>query len=300
MEIPTLFFSLLLNGLVFSAMLVLFSLGLNLIFSYLNVLNMAHGGFYTLGIYLSMTLATTIALKGLLPTYSILLLVIVAGGVVGLIAFVIEPLLLRRVYARGHADQLLLTYGLLLVLDDLVKLGWGLELHSVPEAYYFLGSLPLFGVSFPNYNFFLLFTCFLLAWLLWFILYKTTFGKTCRAIAEHRDMVRALGVNSEKLFTLIFVIGVVFAGWGGSLMMPLSGIFPGIGLEPLILSFIIVAIGGLGSLKGAVIGSFIVGLIRSIGIGYFPEIELMIVYLIMAIILLIRPQGLFGRREIVW
>jgi len=281
-------------------MLVLFSLGLNLIFSYLNVLNMAHGGFYTLGIYLSMTLATSIALKGLLPIQSILLLVIVAGGITGLLAFIVEPLLLRPVYIRGHADQLLLTYGLLLILDDLVKLGWGLELHSVPAAYYFLGTTPILGLSFPNYNFFLLLMSFTLALLLWFILYKTMFGKTCRAIAEHREMVSALGVNSAKFFTLIFAIGVVYAGWGGSLMMPLSGIFPGIGLEPLILSFIIVATGGLGSLKGAVVGAFIVGLVRSIGIGYFPEIELMIVYLIMAIILLIRPQGLFGKREIAW
>jgi len=281
-------------------MLFLFSVGLNLIFGYLGVLNMAHGSFYTLGVYTSMALITMTVLKGPLPIVSIFPLVLVAGVVVGLFGLAVEPILLRRVYKSEHAVQLLLTYGLLLVIDDVCKIIWGLELYNVPEAYYFLGSVRVLDTAFPGYNLFILFSCFALALLLWIILYKTMFGRTARAIAEHREMVSTLGVNSPLFFTLIFVLGIVFAAWGGSITMPMLGIFPGMGLDPLILSFIVITIGGLGSLKGALIGSFVVGIIRSIGIGLFPEIDIAIIYLIMAVILLIRPSGLFGRKEIVW
>lgn len=293
---------LLLNGLVYGTQLFIFALGLNLIFGYVKILNLAHGSFYALGAYASLYFFSIF--NSLIGSSSILvsfLLALLATGLlVGFVGLLFEVSLLRHTYGKDPSLQLLLTYAASIAIDDIIKLVWGLRQYSFPLLVESLGSATLLDQRFPLYYFVMMGAIFTLALALWFIITHTTFGRTCRAIAEHPDMVSALGINERIYFALIFMFGIMLVAWGGGLIAPVIGIYPGIGLDPLVLAFAVVTIGGLGSLKGSAVGAYIVGIIRSLGVGYFPEIELAIVYLVMTVILLIRPQGLFGRKEAPW
>ena len=273
-----------------AAFLFLISSGLTLIFGVLNILNFAHGSLYMLGAYF--VYALTLHLTG--PA-GFLVAILVAPLGVALIAIVIETGLLRRIYMQEEIYQLLLTYALVLIIDDLAKIVFGPEFKSIPMPGMLSGSITLFGGTVPLYTLLVVVLAPAVALLLWYLLYKTKTGKVVRATSSDREMADALGINMSALFTLVFAFGAVLAGLGGALAGPVRTVFPGVGTEVIIESFVVVVIGGLGNLWGALIGSILIGSLETIGIIVFPEFEMSLIYLLMVAVLVVRPWGLFGR-----
>ena len=208
---------------------------------------------------------------------------------------IIEPTLLRPFYQRAEEYQLLVTFGLLLILEDLMRLVWGPYPLSASQPRDFLGSSTIFGSLYPNYYLLVTALGFLTAALLWAFVYRTKFGVMLRATSQNMRMASALGVNVKRVYIQAFALGCFMAGLGGAFIVPIQSAVLGMGVDALILAFVVVVVGGLGSLEGAVIGAIIVGFVRTLGITLFPEIELAVLYLIAAAVLLIRPTGLFGR-----
>ena len=273
-----------------AAFLFLISSGLTLIFGVLNILNFAHGSLYMLGAYF--VYAVTLHLTG---PGGFLVAVVAAPLGVALIAIAIETGLLRRIYRQEETYQLLLTYALVLIIDDLSKIVFGPEFKSIPVPGMLSGSVVLFGGIVPVYTLFVVVLATAVALLLWYLLYKTRTGKVVRATSSDREMADALGINMSALFTLVFAFGAVLAGLGGALAGPVRTVFPGVGTEVIIESFVVVVIGGLGNLWGALIGSILIGSLETIGIIVFPEFEMSLIYLLMVAVLVVRPWGLFGR-----
>ena len=273
-----------------AAFLFLISSGLTLIFGVLNILNFAHGALYMLGAYF--VYALTLHLTG--PA-GFLIAILAAPLGVGLIATVIETGLLRRIYAQEEIYQLLLTYALVLIIDDLAKIVFGPEFKSIPKPEILSGSVILFGGTVPVYTLLVVVLAPVVALLLWYLLHRTKTGKVVRATSSDREMADALGINMSALFTLVFAFGAVLAGLGGALAGPARTVFPGVGTEVIIESFVVVVIGGLGNLWGALIGSVLIGSLETIGIIVFPEFEMSLIYLLMVAVLVVRPWGLFGR-----
>jgi branched-chain amino acid transport system permease protein len=208
---------------------------------------------------------------------------------------VIETGLLRRIYMQEEIYQLLLTYALVLIIDDLAKIVFGPEFKSIPKPEMLSGSVTLFGGTVPVYTLLVVVLAPAVALLLWYLLYKTKTGKVVRATSSDREMADALGINMSALFTLVFAFGAVLAGLGGALAGPVRTVFPGVGTEVIIESFVVVVIGGLGNLWGALVGSILIGSLETIGIIVFPEFEMALIYLLMVAVLVVRPWGLFGR-----
>jgi len=273
-----------------AAFLFLISSGLTLVFGVLNILNFAHGALYMLGAYF--IYALTLHLTG--PAGFLLALLAAPLGV-ALIAVVIETGLLRRIYVQEEIYQLLLTYSLVLIIDDLAKIVFGPEYKSIPKPDAISGAVTIFGGTVPVYTLVVLVLAPAMALVLWYLLYRTRTGKIVRATSSDREMADALGINMSVLFTLVFAFGAILAGFGGALAGPARTVFPGVGTEVIIESFVVVVIGGLGNLWGALIGSLLIGSLETVGIIVFPEFEMSLIYLLMVAILVIRPWGLFGR-----
>lgn len=285
---------LLLNGIFFSLSLFIISLGLTLIFGVLGILNIAHGGFYALGAYFAVSLVGQF-LGFPTPTLPYIAL-FVAALFVGIVGLGTEPIL-RPIYKREVEYQLLLTYGIFLIIQDAIKFFWGLLPVSASEPYLLLGKIEVCGRIYPLYNIFVMIISTISALALYYILYKTDFGRLVRATAMDKEMAIALGIDAKKIYMFVFALGCFLAGLAGSIVAPMIAVQPGIGSEETTLAFAIIAIGGLGSLKGALLGSFIVGMLRSVGVTFFPEIELAVIYLVMFVVLTVRPHGLFGKIE---
>jgi branched-chain amino acid transport system permease protein len=273
-----------------AAFLFLISSGLTLVFGVLNILNFAHGALYMLGAYF--IYALTLHLTG--PAGFVIALLAAPLGV-ALIAMVIETGLLRRIYVQEEIYQLLLTYALVLIIDDLAKIVFGPEYKSIPKPDAISGAVTIFGGTVPVYTLLVLVLAPAMALVLWYLLYRTRTGKIVRATSSDREMADALGINMSALFTLVFAFGAVLAGFGGALAGPARTVFPGVGTEVIIESFVVVVIGGLGNLWGALIGSLLIGTLETVGIIVFPEFEMSLIYLLMVAILVVRPWGLFGR-----
>ena len=273
-----------------AAFLFLISSGLTLIFGVLNILNFAHGALYMLGAYF--IYAITLHLTG--PAGFVIALLAAPLGV-ALIAAVIETGLLRRIYVQEEIYQLLLTYALVLIIDDLAKIVFGPEYKSIPKPDAISGAVTIFGGTVPVYTLLVLVLAPAMALVLWYLLYRTRTGKIVRATSSDREMADALGINMSALFTLVFAFGAILAGFGGALAGPARTVFPGVGTEVIIESFVVVVIGGLGNLWGALIGSLLIGTLETVGIIVFPEFEMSLIYLLMVAILVVRPWGLFGR-----
>jgi branched-chain amino acid transport system permease protein len=273
-----------------AAFLFLISSGLTLVFGVLNILNFAHGALYMLGAYF--IYALTIHLVG--PAGFVVALLAAPLGV-ALIAAVIETGLLRRIYVQEEIYQLLLTYSLVLIIDDLAKIVFGPEYKSIPKPDAISGAVTILGGTVPVYTLLVLALAPAMALVLWYLLYKTRTGKIVRATSSDREMADALGINMSALFTLVFAFGAILAGFAGALAGPARTVFPGVGTEVIIESFVVVVIGGLGSLWGALIGSILIGTLETVGIIVFPEFEMSLIYLLMVAILVVRPWGLFGR-----
>jgi branched-subunit amino acid ABC-type transport system permease component len=280
-----------LNGLTQAMFLFLIASGLSLIFGVLGVLNFAHGSLYMLGAYLSYTIASLFVGS---PAAFWVALILGSIGV-ALVGGIIESVFLRPVYRREELDQLLVTYALVLIISDLVKLAWGAENRSGSRPALLAGSVDIAGRDFPTYNLFVLAAGPLVALGLWLLLRRTQFGRLVRAAANDREMVGVVGVNVTGLFTGVFMLGAWLGGLGGGLAAPIGAIYPGMDVEIIVESFIVVVVGGMGSLGGTLLGALIIGQLNAFGILFFPRFAIVFVYILMAVVLVIRPWGLLGR-----
>ena len=282
-----------LNSLFYASVLFLIAAGLSLIFGVMRIVNMAHGTLYAVGAYVTAWLMGKAIALGI-PLGWLFLLLPVGAGVVALAGFVIEPLLLRPFYRRAEEYQLLVTFGLLLILEDVIRFLWGGMPITADTLQDVVPIMHVGGLVYPGYNLVVIGIGALAAIGLWAGIYRTKFGVMLRATSQDRRMASALGINVGLVYMSAFAIGCFMAGLGGAIIVPSQAAVLGMGVDALILAFVVVVIGGLGSLQGALVGALIVSFVRTAGIQFFPEIELAVLYLIAAIVLLIKPTGLFG------
>jgi len=277
-----------LTGLAYASSLFLLAVGLSLIFGALGIVNFAHGSFYMLGAYLLYWVVRGNP-EGL---WWGLVVVAALGFVIGAAT---ERLLLRPVYNRPEHYQILLTYALLLVIEDGVKLLFGSAYKSLGPPAALAYPVWIFGAPFPAYYFVQIGLALLVAGGLWFFLQRTRSGTLVRAATQDREMLEALGVNVPRLLTVVFALGIALATLGGAATLPMQTVSPGIAVEAVISAFIVVVVGGLGSVWGALLGAFLIGEIQAFGVLVLPEFAIAFVYLLMVVVLLVRPWGLLGR-----
>jgi len=282
-----------LNGLYFAALLFLISLGLNIILGVMGILNLAHGSLYAIGAFMAAWTIIAVGMKA--PAFLIYLCLLSGFVLAGIVGLLMEKSLIRAMYTRTLEYQLLLTFGALLLLEDVIKMIWGGQAYYASAPFDLLGKINILGNVYPNYFLFVMAIAIVAGLLIWLFMAKTRLGIMLRAVSLDREMATGLGLNIGGLSTFAFVLGSALAGLAGALVIPTTPALLGIGMEPLILAFIVVVVGGLGSLKGALVGALLVGLTRSFGIAIFPEIELPLLFLIAGVILVAKPQGLFGR-----
>jgi len=269
-------------------LLFLLAAGLSLIFGIMDILNLAHGSLYMLGAYIAFSVAQFLG--------NFWLALILAPLLVGLISLVLELGLLRISYKRGHLTQVLLTFGLAYVFNDLVRWIWGADIRSLTPPASIGGSMEIMGQIFPRYRLFVVVLGLAVAILLWFFQEKTRWGAIIRAGVSDKEMVSGLGINIRLVFTLVFALGGILAGLSGVAAGPILGLFPGMDFETLIFALIVVVVGGLGSFTATFGGAIIIGLADTFGKIWFPEASLFLIFAIMAVVLLVKPQGLFGGR----
>jgi branched-chain amino acid transport system permease protein len=278
------------NGLFIAAGIYLVASGLSLVFGVLGVLNFAHGSFYMYGAFFVFTWIG-FKLGGFWPALLIAPFAVVIVGVATEIVF------LRPIYKADPLYQLLLTYGLVLMFGDLVKLIWGADNQSVARPSGFEGTIAIFGAQFPSYQMFVLIPIGILTILgLYLLLNHTQIGNVVRAATQDREMVGALGINVRLLYTGVFAIGAFLGGLGGAVLAPMGALYPGMDFDVIIEVFLVVVLGGLGSMAGTALGALIYGELKSLGILLVPDLESVFIYVLMVIVLLTRPQGLLGKR----
>ncbi len=280
----------LLNGLSLGMLLFLLAAGLSLIFGIMNVINLSHGAFYLLGAYFGFSLLDW--------TKNFWLAFIFAPLGVGLIGFGMERGFLRPLYQRDHLNQVILTFGFAYVFADLMRWIWGGDPKSLAAPEPFNGFVQILGRQFPVYRLFVIGFSLLLALGLYLLLEKTRLGAVVRAGVADKEMIGGLGININLVFTLVFVFGAALAGLAGVIAGPYQSFGPGVDLDILILGMIVVVIGGLGTLSGAFWGAILIGLTDTFGKALFPDVSQFVIYIVMAIVLLTRPTGLFSRAAV--
>ena len=280
------FFIQLLNSVQYGLLLFLLAAGLTLIFGIMGVVNLAHGSFYMLGAYMAYALTAA---------WGNLALAILAGTLISIAAgWLLEKLLFKHFYNRSHLDQVLLTFGLIYMFEELRSMLWGDDVHSVGVPAVLDWSIQLTDtLSYPAYRLFMLAMCSALALGLWLLISKTKLGMKIRAGAFNSDMAQALGINIVRLHSLVFAMGVALAALSGMLIAPLSSVYPHMGAQVLIMCFVVVVIGGIGSVRGALTAALLVGLVDTFGKVLLPQFASMLVYVLMALVLLYKPEGLF-------
>jgi branched-chain amino acid transport system permease protein len=280
------FFIQLLNSVQYGLLLFLLAAGLTLIFGIMGVVNLAHGSFYMLGAYMAYALTAA---------WDNLALAILAGTLISIAAgWLLEKLLFKHFYHRSHLDQVLLTFGLIYIFEELRSMLWGDDVHNVGVPAVLDWSIQLTDtLSYPAYRLFMLAMCSALALGLWLLISKTKLGMKIRAGAFNSDMAQALGINIVRLHSLVFAMGVAMAALSGMLIAPLSSVYPHMGAQVLIMCFVVVVIGGIGSVRGALTAALLVGLVDTFGKVLLPQFASMLVYVLMALVLLYKPEGLF-------
>ena len=291
---PEFFLFILINGLSQGMVLFIVASGLSLVFGILRVINFAHGSLYMIGAFLAFSLSTLLPSGSL---WSFIVLMILVPPAIALIGLGLEIPLFRRIYDKEHLLQLLLTYALLLILDDACRLIWGGDIRNVARPEILAGSIEFLGLFLPTYNVFILVLGPVIALGIWYMLHRTRTGNLIRAAVSHPEMVGALGVNVSWVMTGTFMLGCWLAGLGGVLMSALANIDLGIGMEKIIECFAVVVIGGLGSVGGALLSSVILGVGVSLIQLPLSRFAIVFPYFAMALILIIRPWGLFGKPE---
>ncbi|HEY0856203.1 MAG TPA: branched-chain amino acid ABC transporter permease [Albitalea sp.] len=278
-----------LNAVQYGLLLFLVASGLTLIFGIMGVINLAHGSFYMLGAYLGFVLAPHFADRFLL----MLLVGVLLSAAFG---FVLEWLFFSYLYQREHLQQVLMTYALILVFEETRAMLVGNDVHGVPIPEWLSGSFALGELmSYPWYRLFASAACIVVAGALYLVVNKTKLGMMIRAGASNRDMVRGLGIDIQLLYRVVFAGGVALAALAGMIAAPMSSVYPGMGSSVLIICFVVVVIGGIGSITGALVASLLVGFVDTFGKVFFAELSGIGVYLLMAIILIWRPEGLMKR-----
>ena len=277
------------HGLVYGMLLFLVASGLTLVFGMMGVLNLAHAAFYMLGAYLAYTVTVY--------SGNFWLSLIVAPLIVGVLGALIERFLLRKAHRGGHVAELLLTFGVFYVLSELVRLIWGSNPLPVPVPPLLTGDIPFMGMTYPIYRLFILMFSAIILTGMALLLIRTRLGILVRASVSDGDMVDALGTNVPVLFMGVFGGGAALAALAGVIAAPFLSVFPGMGLDVLLDCFVVIVIGGFGSLFGAFIASLTIGELQSFGILWFPRLAMVFQFLLMAIVLIVRPTGLFGEKE---
>jgi branched-chain amino acid transport system permease protein len=261
----------------------------------MKIVNVTHGSFYALGAYAGASFTGAWLARGYPPMASYAVLLVAALLVTLVVAPLIERGLLRFMYAKDEVVILLITYALFLILEDVIKLVWGVDPYFVAEPYALLGSFEVAGMAYPTYNLILVALAIVLGGGLAWLLNSTRVGKLLRAVIHDPEVSRAMGVNVGRYYLATFTFGSLLAAIAGSFTAPTVSVVPG--LDIIVLSFAVVVIGGLGSLPGAALGALIVGVVRSLSVHYLPQVELFVIYFVMALVLAVRPRGLFSLEE---
>jgi branched-subunit amino acid ABC-type transport system permease component len=281
----------LLNGISNGMNLFIIAAGLTIVLGVLRILNFAHGSLYMLGAYISYSL--TFGLLGL--TGNFWLAIMGSTLAVGLLGLVCERLLLRFLYGRDHAYQLLFTFALVLILGDVTRVVWGSNVLSVPFPRGLDGAVDVGIIQYPSYRLFLSAAGVVIAAGLWFLTQRTRWGRQIRAATQDREMLAALGLNVPFIYASVFFLGSALAGLGGALHAPTIGLVPSIDATVIVTCFIIVIVGGLGSLWGALLGAIILGVLDAFSSVFFPHVRIALVYVLLMTVLVVRPWGLLGR-----
>ena len=287
MSLPAEIFAQALNGLSYGVLLFLLSVGLTLIFGMLDVVNLAHGSLYMLGAYAGLAVVAA--------TGSFWLALLAAPLAVGLIGALLERTCLRPLYRRGALDQVLLTFGLVYLFEDLVKWIWGGRIRSIPPPEMLSGSITVWGSTVPSYRIFVIGFGLAVALALWLVIERTRLGAIVRAGVFDAEMTAAMGIDIDRVFTAVFAFGAAVAGLSGVIAGPIQSAQPPMGAAILIPALIVVVVGGLGSLKGSLVGSLVIGQAETFGKAWLPGASMLMIYVVMAAVVLWRPQGLFGR-----
>jgi branched-subunit amino acid ABC-type transport system permease component len=266
--------------------------GLTLTLGAMDVINLAHGSFYMIAAYVATVIITKYGVGGGFVLAWLLVPIVVMG-----IAFVVERLIMRRTYSRGHFVQLLTTFALLLIIDDVVRTIFGTDPRTVGRVKFLSGSVTILGLPVPTYNFFIMAVAAAVALGLFYLLAKTPYGRRVRASVDDPEMVAAAGVNLHSVRMGVFMLAAGLAGIAGVVVAPSAAVQPGMDVEIIITAFAVTIIGGLGSVGGALVGALIVGIIESIGVFYIQRGSLAVIFVIMAVVLAVRPTGIFGVRR---
>lgn len=286
-----------LDGLVYASWLFMVSVGLTLIYGVMKILNIAHGSLYAVGAYAAASLIGVYFSGGYPPVLSFAVLIgaaLAAGLVCGL---VIERGVLRFMYGQDEVLMILVTYALFLILEDLIKVLWGVNPYFAFQPYGMLGNFDVMGLPYAGYDFLLMGLAGFTGLAVWWSINRTRMGHLLTAVIHDREMSTAMGVNVKRVYTVTFVIGATLAALGGAFTAPKISVTPGMGVEVIVLAFAVVVIGGLGSIGGAMIGALLVGLLRAAAVHLLPEVELFVIYAVMAMVLAFRPYGLFAAPE---
>ena len=285
------------DGIFYSAWLFVAAVGMTLIYGVMKIVNITHGSFYALGAYAAASFTGVWLARGYPPMLSYVVLLASAVIITLVFAPLIERGILRFMYAKDESVILLITYALFLILEDTIKLIWGVDPYFIAEPYGLLGSFDIGGLSYPTYNLILVGIAIASGLGLTLLLRGTRIGKLLRTVIHDPEVSRAMGINVGRFYLVTFTFGSMLAAVGGAFTAPTVSVVPGLGVEVVVLSFAVVVIGGLGSLPGAALGAVIVGLVRSAAIHYAPQVELFVIYFVMALVLAFRPRGLFSLAE---
>ncbi len=283
------------DGVTYASWLFIVALGLTLVFGVLKILNIAHGSFYALGAYVTARLVALTASWGLPPALSLLAMLVAALAVAALVAPLVERGLLRFFYGRDEVLLVLVTYAMFLMMEDLTKLIWGANPFYVSEPYGLFGNIDIGSQTYVGYDFMLVALAVVVGLGVWWGLNRTRFGKIVTAVIHSAEVAASMGIQVSRVYMFAFAVGIFLAALGGAFTAPMLSVQPGLSVGVIIISFAVVIIGGLGSIEGAAIGALIVGLARALAVHVWPVAELFSVYLVMALVLMFRPQGLFQR-----
>ena len=287
--------TILIDGLTYASWLFIVALGLTLVFGVLKILNIAHGSFYALGAYAAASFVGWAASLKLAPGFSIVAMLLAAVAVAALVAPLTERGLLRFFYGRDEVLLVLVTYAMFLILEDVTKLVWGANPYYVSEPYSLFGSVDIGAQTYVGYDFVLVVLALVIGVAVWWGLNRTRQGKIVLAVIHSEEIAASMGVNVSRVYMLAFSVGIFLAAIGGAFTAPMISVQPGVSVGVIVVSFAVVIIGGLGSIPGAAIGALIVGLARSFAVHVVPVAELFSIYIVMAAVLMFRPEGLFQR-----
>lgn len=289
--------TILVDGVVYASWLFIVALGLTLVFGVLQILNLAHGSLYALGAYAAASMTMLVPMLGLPPVFSLVAMFLAALSVAIVLTPLLERGLLRMFYGKDEVLILLVTYAVFLILEDVTKLIWGVTPYYVYQPRELFGSVEIGDLFYVGYDLMLIVLAAICGLSVWLGLHRTTTGKVVLAVIHNPEISACMGVNINRIYMMAFFVGVFLAALAGAYTAPLISVQPGIGVGVIIQSFAVIIIGGLGSIPGAAIGALIVGIVRAAAVYELPEAEIFIIYLVMAIVLVFRPEGLFTRSQ---